>query len=152
MSWEIVLWQCYFLLYIQHSLGRTDVTLRHVKGKITENTVYACALLSAHADTHGTKGKKGTISRMSDQANAKIDKFINEYLLEKKTSVHIKTLNLRLTLFSFLKEESYDNPIWYISCLQYQISQFVPKLENINQHTCNINAWLVGFFLIIYTL
>ncbi len=144
MSWEIVLWQCYFLLYSQHSLGWTDVTLRHAMGKIAENTVYACALLSAHVDTHGTKGKKGTISRMSDQANAKIDKFINEsffqYLLEKKTSVHIKTLNLRLTLFSFLKEESYDNLIWYISCLQYQMSQFVPKLENINQHTCNINA------------
>ncbi len=52
-----------------YSLGRADVTLRHAKGKIAENTVYACALLSAHGDTHGTKGKKGMISRMSDQAN-----------------------------------------------------------------------------------
>ena len=52
-----------------HSLGRADVTLRHAEGKITENTVYACALLSAHGDTHGTKGKKGMISRMYDQAN-----------------------------------------------------------------------------------
>ena len=52
-----------------HSLGRADVTLRHAKGKIAENTVYVCSLLSAHADTHGTKGEKGTISRMSDQAN-----------------------------------------------------------------------------------
>ena len=40
-----------------HSLGRADVTLRHARGKISENTVYACALLSGHADTHGTKGK-----------------------------------------------------------------------------------------------
>ena len=39
------------------------------RGKIAENTVYVCALLSAHTDTQGTKGKKGTISRMSDQAN-----------------------------------------------------------------------------------
>ena len=31
---------------IPYSLGRADVTLRHAKGKITENTVYACALLS----------------------------------------------------------------------------------------------------------
>ena len=53
-----------------HSLGRANVTLRHTKGKIAENTMYACALLSAHADTQGTKGKKGAISRMSDQANA----------------------------------------------------------------------------------
>ncbi len=48
-----------------YSLGRVDarvdVTLRHAKGKIAENTVYACALLSAHTDTHGTKGKKGTL-------------------------------------------------------------------------------------------
>ena len=58
------------LQWTMNSLGRADVKLRHTKGKITENTVYACALLSAHADTHGTKGKKGTISRMSDQANA----------------------------------------------------------------------------------
>ncbi len=54
---------------MEYSLGRADVKLRHAKGKIAENTVYACALLSVHADTHGTKGKKGTISRMSDQAN-----------------------------------------------------------------------------------
>ena len=52
-----------------HSLGRADVTLRHAKGKIAGNRVYACALPSAHGDTHGTKGKKGMISRMSDQAN-----------------------------------------------------------------------------------
>ena len=39
------------------------------KGKIAENTVYACALLSAHADAHDTKGKLGMISRMFDQAN-----------------------------------------------------------------------------------
>ncbi len=44
-----------------HSLGRVDVKLRQAKGKIAENTVYACVLLSAHAGTHGTKGKKGTI-------------------------------------------------------------------------------------------
>ncbi len=54
-----------------HSLGQADVTLRHVKGKTAENTAYACALPSAHGDTHGTKGKKGMIYRMSaDQANA----------------------------------------------------------------------------------
>ena len=29
------------------------------RGKITENTVYICALLSAHADMHNTKGRKG---------------------------------------------------------------------------------------------
>ncbi len=52
-----------------NSLGRADVTLRHAKGKIAENTVYACALPSADGDTHGTKGKKEMISRMSDQAN-----------------------------------------------------------------------------------
>ncbi len=39
------------------------------RGKIAKNTVYACALLSAQADTHSTKGKKGMISRMSDQVN-----------------------------------------------------------------------------------
>ncbi len=50
----------------EHSLGRADVRLRHARGKTAENAVYACALLSAHTDTHGTKGKKGTISRMSD--------------------------------------------------------------------------------------
>ena len=52
-----------------HSLGRADVKLRDAKGKIAENTVYACALLSAHADAQGTKGKKRMIFRMSDQAN-----------------------------------------------------------------------------------
>ena len=57
------------LTYGRYSLGRAAITLRHAKGKIAENTVYACALLSAQADTHGTKGKKGTISQMSDQAN-----------------------------------------------------------------------------------
>ncbi len=46
------------------------------RGKIAENTMYACALLSAHTDTHGTKGKKGTISRMSDQANTILYKAI----------------------------------------------------------------------------
>ncbi len=53
-----------------HLVGLTShyVTQR---GKIAENTVYACALLSAHNDTHGTKGKKWTISRMSDQANGR---------------------------------------------------------------------------------
>ena len=51
------------------SLGRADVISLHAKGKIAENRVYACALLSAHTDTHSTKGGKGTISRMSDQAN-----------------------------------------------------------------------------------
>ncbi len=51
------------------SLGWADVKLHHAKGKIVENTVCACALLSALTDTHGTKGEKGTISRMSDQAN-----------------------------------------------------------------------------------
>ena len=56
------------LLQNYYSLGRANVTLRHAKEKIAENTVYACVLLSAHADTHGTKGKKGTICRMSDQA------------------------------------------------------------------------------------
>ncbi len=39
---------------VTNSLGWTDVKLRHAKGKIAENTVYA---------------KKGTISRMSNQAN-----------------------------------------------------------------------------------
>ncbi len=58
-----------FIPFSSYSLGRADVTLRHAKGKIAENTVYACALLSAHGDTHGTKGKKGMISRMFDQAN-----------------------------------------------------------------------------------
>ena len=66
-------------LFILHnnvdSLGRADVTLCHAKGKIAENTVYACALLSAQADTHVTKGKKGTISRMSDQANCITNNF-----------------------------------------------------------------------------
>ena len=52
-----------------YSLGQADVILRHAKGKIMENRVHACALLSTHTDTHGTKGKKGTISRMSNQAN-----------------------------------------------------------------------------------
>ena len=52
----------------KYSLGRDDVTLP-AKGKIAENTVYACVLLSAHTNTHDTKGKKGTISRLSDQAN-----------------------------------------------------------------------------------
>ncbi len=42
-----------------YSLGRADVKLRHAKGKSAENTVYARALLSAHVDTHGTKGKRG---------------------------------------------------------------------------------------------
>ena len=56
-----------------HSLGRADVKIRHAKGKIAENIVYACALLSVHTDTHGMKGKKGTISRMSDQANTKFE-------------------------------------------------------------------------------
>ena len=61
-----------------HSLGRADVKLRHAKGKTAENTMYACAcaLLSAHADNDmhtataraRSKGKKGMISRMSDQA------------------------------------------------------------------------------------
>ncbi len=54
---------------LPNSLGRVDVKLRHTKGKIAENTVYACVLLSMDADTHGTKGEKGTISWMSDRAN-----------------------------------------------------------------------------------
>ncbi len=57
------------LSYINiHLVGLTSHYITQ-RGKIAENTVYACALLSAHTDTHGTKGKKGTISRMSDQAN-----------------------------------------------------------------------------------
>ncbi len=55
-----------------HSLVWADVTLRHAKGKNAENTVYACALLSTHVDTNGTKGEKGAVSRMSDQANVNI--------------------------------------------------------------------------------
>ena len=46
----------YFVL--QDSLGRADVTLRHAKGKIAENTVYACALPSAHVYARH-KGEKG---------------------------------------------------------------------------------------------
>ena len=57
------------LIEEQHSLGGADIKLRHAKGKIAENTVYTCALLIAHAVTHGTKGEKESISRMSDQAN-----------------------------------------------------------------------------------
>ncbi len=60
-----------YFYHMGYSLGWADVILRHAKGKIADNRVYACALLSAHTDTHGTKGKKGTISRMSDQANVK---------------------------------------------------------------------------------
>ena len=57
------------MVAIGDSLGRADVKLRHAKGKIAENIVYVCALLSAQGDTHGTKRKKGTISRMSNQVN-----------------------------------------------------------------------------------
>ncbi len=41
-----------------HLVGLTShyVTQRE---KIAENTAYACVLLSAHPDTHSTKGKKG---------------------------------------------------------------------------------------------
>ncbi len=52
---------------------RADVKLRHAKGKIAENTVYACALLSPYADTQRCQGKKGMISRMSDQGQANHD-------------------------------------------------------------------------------
>ncbi len=41
---------------IANLLGWADVKLRHAKKKITENTKYACALLSVHNDTHDTKG------------------------------------------------------------------------------------------------
>ena len=57
------------LTWNQYSLGRAGVKLRHAKGKIADIAVYACALLSAHIDTHGTKGKKGMVSRISKQAN-----------------------------------------------------------------------------------
>ena len=55
-----------------YSLGRADIKLQHAKGEIAENTVYACALLSAHI---ATKGKKGKISWMSDQANGNAEGF-----------------------------------------------------------------------------
>ena len=42
-----------------HSLGRPDVKLRHTKGKIGKNEVYA--LLSAHTDTRPQRGGKGEI-------------------------------------------------------------------------------------------
>ncbi len=56
---------------LNHRIHLVGLTSHYItqRGKIAENTVYACALLSAHTDTHGTKGKKGMISRMSDQAN-----------------------------------------------------------------------------------
>ncbi len=72
------------IVFQPHSLDRADVKLRHAKGKIAENTVYVCALLSAHADTHGTKGQKGTISQMSDQANNYVLRSIAESIGSRK--------------------------------------------------------------------
>ena len=60
------------------------------KRKIIKNTLYACALLSAHTHMHSAKGKKGTISRMSDQANSHsfivygcICSFVRSYILDQ---------------------------------------------------------------------
>ena len=65
------MWQCrHDVNACIHLVGLTSHYVAQ-RGKIAENTVYACALLSTHTNTHGTKGKKGTISRMSDQANTK---------------------------------------------------------------------------------
>ena len=41
----------------------------NTNGKIAENTVYTCELLSMYIDTHGTKGEKGDDLWMSDQTN-----------------------------------------------------------------------------------
>ncbi len=70
----------FFFFFLVESIHLVRLTSHYVtqRGKIAENTVYACALLSAHTDTHGTKGEKGTISRMSDQANWKKGSFCEE--------------------------------------------------------------------------
>ncbi len=81
------------------------------KGKMAENTVYACALLSAQADTHGTKGKKGTISRMSDQANAQnIDDVRIFGDKHEEATVHCQG---RRTLH-FLQKHTFENYLIFI--------------------------------------
>ena len=58
-----------FLRLVCIKLQLKILNLCNAKEKIDENAVYACALLSVHTDTHGTKGKRGMISWMSDPAN-----------------------------------------------------------------------------------